>query len=470
MTTYINDRNDNKMKDNEIKNTKTVRSTLTVTDMTTGEPMRLIIQFFFPVFLGNLFQQLYSMVDTIVVGKGIGDHALAAVGASGSINFFLLGFMIGLSSGMGILMSQAFGAGNITRLRRLTAMSVFVSLVLGLTVTIFSLLFIEHYFVLMDTPADIMDGALKYFRVILFGITITMGNNLCLNILRALGDSKTPLRAMILSSLINIVLDILFIMGLKTGVAGASIATLIAQICSILYCFRIIRKMPELKLEADNWKIRPVLIRQLFVTGLPVACMNSVTAVGRMVLQYFVNQMGSIAVAAYAACNKITALAQQPGQAVGLTLLTYVGQNLGAGRYDRIKIGVKRGMVLSILVNIPMVSLMVFTPGMLASIVLSEQDTIALTLQYFPIAGICIFLLGWLFVFRSSCQGMGQTVVPMFSGILEVMMRVGLVLICGFLPGFYRIVTAEVAAWIAAWLMLMFTYFHIMKKHSSQIQ
>ena len=450
-----------------LKNSTTLRSNKATTDMTTGDPLSLIVRFFFPVFLGNLFQQMYSMVDTIVVGKGISDSALAAVGASGSINFFLLGFMIGLSSGMGILMSQAFGAGNITQLRRLTAMSVLVSVVLGITVTVISLFFIEDYFILMDTPIDIMEDALAYFRVILLGITITMGNNLCLNILRALGDSKTPLQAMILSSIINIILDIVFIIGLHSGVAGASIATIIAQICSIIYCFRIIRKMPELKLEKENWKIRPALIKKLFVMGLPVACMNSVTALGRMVLQYFVNQMGSVAVAAYAACNKITGLAQQPGQAVGLTLLTYVGQNLGAGRYDRIKQGVKRGLVLSILVNIPMTTLMIFAPKLLAGIVLSEPDTISLTLQYFPIAGICMYFLGWLFVFRSSCQGMGQTVVPMFSGILEVIMRVGLVVLCGFLPGFYRIVTAEVAAWIAAWLMLMFTYFYLIKKEST---
>ena len=450
-----------------LKNSTRLRSNKATTDMTTGDPLSLIVRFFFPVFLGNLFQQMYSMVDTIVVGKGISDSALAAVGASGSINFFLLGFMIGLSSGMGILMSQAFGAGNITQLRRLTAMSVLVSVVLGITVTVISLFFIEDYFILMDTPIDIMEDALAYFRVILLGITITMGNNLCLNILRALGDSKTPLQAMILSSIINIILDIVFIIGLHSGVAGASIATIIAQICSIIYCFRIIRKMPELKLEKENWKIRPALIKKLFVMGLPVACMNSVTALGRMVLQYFVNQMGSVAVAAYAACNKITGLAQQPGQAVGLTLLTYVGQNLGAGRYDRIKQGVKRGLVLSILVNIPMTTLMIFAPKLLAGIVLSEPDTISLTLQYFPIAGICMYFLGWLFVFRSSCQGMGQTVVPMFSGILEVIMRVGLVVLCGFLPGFYRIVTAEVAAWIAAWLMLMFTYFYLIKKEST---
>lgn len=427
--------------------------------------MRLIIRFFFPVFLGNLFQQMYNMVDTIVVGKGIGDTALAAVGASGSINFFLVGFMIGLSSGMGILMAQAFGAGNIQLLRRMTAMSVLVSLILGLVSTVLGLLFIPHYFVMMDTPADILEGAWEYFRVVLFGVTITMGNNLCLNILRALGDSKTPLRAMIISSLINIVLDVLFVIGWKSGVAGAAAATVIAQACSILYCFHRIKGLQELKLEKENWIIRWDLIRQLLITGLPVACMNSVTSLGRMVLQYFVNQMGSIAVAAYAACTKITGLAQQPGQAVGLTLLTFVGQNLGAGQYERIRTGVKRGMVLSILVNIPMVSLMVFAPELLAGIVLSEAGTIALSVQYFPIAGICMFLLGWLFVFRSSCQGMGQTVVPMFSGVLEVVMRVGLVFVCAFLPGFYRIVTAEVAAWIAAWLMLMITYFHIIKKY-----
>lgn len=434
------------------------------TDMTVGKPMGLIIRFFLPVFLGNLFQQLYNMVDTIIVGKGIGDQALAAVGASGSINFFIMGFMIGMTSGLGILLSQAFGNGDITGLRRLTAMSVYVCLGLGIAATLISLTVVRKYFVLMDTPADILEDCLKYFRVILSGIVITMLSNLSLNILRALGDSKTPLRAMMLSSLINIGLDLFFVLVLKSGVAGAAIATVIAQCFTILYCMRIIRKLPELKMERENWKFRPELVKRLFMIGLPVACMNSVTAVGRMVLQYFVNQMGSAAVAAYAACNKITGLSQQPGQAVGLTLLTFVGQNLGAGKYDRIRMGVRRGMLLAVLVNIPVASLLIFCPKMLASTMLSDPEIIQICMQYLPIMGSCITLLGFLFVFRSSCQAMGQTVMPMFSGVLEVVMRVGLVMSCTFLTGFYRIAIAEVSAWIAAMLMLMVTYLYLIRK------
>ena len=435
------------------------------TDMTAGNPMGLIIRFFLPVFLGNLFQQLYNMVDTIIVGKGIGDQALAAVGASGSINFFIVGFMIGMTSGLGILLSQAFGNGDITGLRRLTAMAVYVCLGLGITATIFSMLFIRHYFVLMDTPADILEDCLKYFRIILAGIVITMLSNLTLNILRALGDSRTPLQAMMISSVINIVLDLFFVLVLKTGVAGAAVATVIAQFFTILYCCNTIRKLPEMQMEKENWKFRPELVKRLFLIGLPVACMNSVTAVGRMVLQYFVNQMGSAAVAAYAACNKITGLSQQPGQAVGLTMLTFVGQNLGAGKYERIRMGIRRGLMLSVLVNIPVASLMMFCPRMLASTMLSDPSIIEVCTQYLPITGGCIILLGFLFVFRSSCQAMGQTVVPMFSGVLEVVMRVGLVIICTFLTGFYRIAVAEVSAWIAAMLMLMITYLCVIRKH-----
>ena len=440
----------------------------TVTDMTTGEPLGLIIRFFWPLLCGNLFQQMYSMVDTVIVGKGIGDKALASVGACGSINFFIMGFMIGMTSGIGILLSQAFGNGDLLKLKRLVAMSVLACAGLGLTATGISQILIRHYFVMMNTPQDIVAGSLSYFRVILAGIVVTMGNNLCLNILRALGDGKTPLKAMMLSSVINIVLDLFFIMVLETGVAGASLATVIAQFCSILFCFRTIRKLPELHMVKENWQFRPILLKQLVLTGLPVACMNSVTAIGGMTLQFFVNQMGSDSVAAYAACTKITGLSQQPGQAVGLTMLTYVGQNLGARKFDRIRMGVKRGMILSVLVNIPVFILLFFFPKNLAGIMLSDGQIIEKSVQYLPVAGICMFMLGWLFVFRSSCQGMGQTVMPMFSGALEVVMRVSIVVFCGFLPGFYRIVTAEVSAWIAAWLMLMTVYFWLIRKKEQQ--
>lgn len=434
------------------------------TDMTQGNSMIMIVRFCFPLLLGNIFQQMYSVIDTIIVGKGIGDKALAAVGACNSINFFILGFIIGMTGGFGILLSQAFGAGDMLLLRRRAAMSALICLIVGIMVTLVSLLFIEKYFIYMETPENIIDNSLKYFRVILFGITITMGNNLCLNLLRALGDGKTPLKAMIVSSLINMILDLMFILVLKTGAEGAAIATLIAQVCSVLFALRKIVKIPELKMERENWKVRPYMIRELFITGLPVAFMNSVTAIGNMVLQYFVNLMGSNYVAAYAACSKITGLGQQPGQAVGLTMLTFTGQNLGAGRYDRIKDGVKKGVLLSVLVNIPIAILLVGFPTQLTRLMLSEPSIIAMSKEYLPITGICMIFLGFLFVFRSTCQGMGQTLVPMLSGGVEVVLRVSVVMLAVGLSGFYRIAAAEVSAWIGAWLMLMVTYFYLIRR------
>ncbi len=434
------------------------------TDMTQGNSMIMIARFCFPLLLGNIFQQMYSVADTIIVGKGIGDKALAAVGACNSIQFFILGFIIGMTGGFGILLSQAFGAGDVLLLRRRTAMSALICLIVGIMVTLVSLLFIEKYFIYMETPANIIHNSLKYFRVILCGITITMGNNLCLNLLRALGDGKTPLKAMMVSSLINIILDLVFIVVLKTGAEGAAIATLIAQVSSVLFALRKIVKIPELMMERENWKVRPFMIRELLITGLPVAFMNSVTAIGNMVLQYFVNLMGSNYVAAYAACSKITGLGQQPGQAVGLTMLTFTGQNLGAGRYDRIKDGVKKGVLLSVLVNIPIIILLVGFPTKLASLMLTEPNIIAMSKEYLPITGICMVLLGFLFVFRSTCQGMGQTLMPMLSGGVEVVMRVSVVMLAVGLLGFYRIAVAEVSAWIGAWLMLMATYFYLIRR------
>ena len=439
------------------------------TDMTQGNSMKMIIRFFFPLFLGNIFQQMYNVVDIIIVGKGIGDKALAAVGACNSINFFILGFVIGMTGGFGILLSQAFGANDRLLLRRRTAMSLFICLIVGVIATFISLLWIKSYFIFMKTPNDIIGQSLSYFRVIVFGILITMTNNLCLNLLRALGDGKTPLIALLLSSLINIVLDLFFIMFLKTGVAGAAIATLLSQVGSILYALQKMVKFPELKMERENWKIRLYMVKELLIMGLPVACMNSVTAVGNMVLQYFVNLMGSNYVAAYAACSKITGLGQQPGQAVGLTMLTFTGQNLGAGRFDRIREGVKKAVLLSMLLNVPIAILLIGFPTQLVSLMLSEPSIIAMSEEYLPITGFCMILLGFLFVFRSTCQGMGQTLIPMLSGGVEVVLRVSVVLLAVGLTGFYRIAVAEVSAWIGAWLVLMITYYYMLpKRHGKE--
>lgn len=426
--------------------------------MTKGNSMKLIFQFFWPILIGNLFQQLYSFVDSMVVGKGIGDAALAAVGNTGSVHFLILGFAIGLTGGLGICISHSFGANDAKKLRKEIAMSVYICLAIGIVITTFSLILMRRLFLFLQTPEDMMTDTLVYFGTILAGSTITILNNFVMTLLRSVGNSKVPLVSMVISAFVNIFLDLLFVFPMKMGVFGAAFATVLAQAISALYCFWHIRRAPELIPQKKDWKINGSILWALTGKGLPVAVMNSVTAVGGMVLQVFVNQMGTAYVAAYAACMKVCGLFEQPGITVGLALLTFTGQNYGATKYGRIKSGVCAGIILSILVNLPFVALEIFAPKFLASLMLNDPTIISYTCIFLPITGIALFPLGWLFVFRNACQGMGKTVLPMISGVLEVMMRVGVVQIVVPHFAFRGVAFAEVSAWIGAGVMLMVTY------------
>lgn len=427
-------------------------------DMTTGNCMKLIVRFFIPILAGNFFQQFYSFVDSVVVGKGIGDAALAAVGNTGSVNFLILGFAIGLTGGLGICISQSFGAGEIKRMRREIAMSVIVCLVTGILLTILSLTFMRRLFLFLQTPEDMLTDTLNYFRVILIGSTVTIFNNFAMTLLRSLGNSRVPLISMVISSVINIVLDVIFVFPLHMGVFGAALATILSQVLSVLYCYVHIRSLAEVLPEKTDWKLRGDILKKLVLKGLPVAVMNSVTAFGGMVLQYFVNAMGTGYVAAYAACMKLCSLFEQAGVAVGLAILTFTGQNFGAGRFDRIRQGVRDGVILSIIVNIPISLVQLLIPEIITSFMLNDAVTISYTREFLFLTGIAVFPLGWLFVFRNACQGMGKTVLPMLSGVLEVVMRVATALL--LVPGlaFAGVAIAEVSAWIGAFVMLMITY------------
>ena len=396
--------------------------------------MKLIVQFFLPILAGNFFQQFYNFIDSVIVGKGIGDAALAAVGNTGSVHFFILGFMIGLTGGLGIYISQSFGAQDYGKMRQETAMSVLICLGIGVVVTILSLLAMRPLFTFLNTPQDMMKDTISYFRIILIGSTVTVCNNFAMTLLRCVGNSRVPLIAMILSSIINVILDVLFVFPGKMGVSGAALATVLAQVCSLLYCYIYIRRIKELEFTATDWKVRIHIVKYLMLKGIPVAVMNSVTSFGGMILQYFVNAMGTLYVAAYAACMKLCSLFEQAGGAVGLAILTFTGQNYGANKIKRIRRGVWDGILLSTLINI------------------------SYTREFLFVTGIAIFPLGWLFVTRSACQGLGKTFVPMLSGVLEVGMRV----VTGFLlvprMGFQGVVIAEVSAWCGAAVMLCVTY------------
>ncbi len=425
-------------------------------DMTKGTPWKLIMAFFIPLLVGNCFQQLYNIIDSIVVGKGINDEALAAVGATGSLHFFIFGFVIGLTSGISILISQAYGAQDMERLRKVISMSLIVSIVLIVVFTIVCVWQLTPLLEIMKTPKGvIMEQAKAYMNIILYGLFATIFYNYLAGLLRALGDSKTPLLAMILSTVVNVVLDLFFILVLHMGVEGAAYATVIAQIFTVVFCFIKVRKITFIKLKREDFTMNGKVIGEILKIGLPVGFMNSITAVGFMVLQYFVNGLGETYTAAYSVGTKIFTFVEQPSAALGLAVTTYAGQNLGANKIRRIKTGVYSTLFISVIMNLGIGLVMVLIPDILARIMVSKPENIRLASEFIPIGGYGLIFLSVLFTFRGACQGMGHTVVPMISGILELALRVFIVLAIGSRFGMLGIGLTEISAWFGAGAMLM---------------
>ncbi len=422
-------------------------------NMTEGKPFPIIFAYFIPVLCSTLFQQLYSIVDTIIVGKGINDMALAAVGASGSITFFIFGFVMGLGSGMSVLMAQAYGSGDYAYLRKTITMGFVSCFSVGLIVMVLSAIAVRPVLVALHTDPLILEDALLYVLIIIWGIPLTLIYNCIGAILNALGDSRTPLVAVVISTIINIVLDIVFIMGLGMGVEGAAIATLIAQCCSGLFCYRKVRKITFVRLKKEDWRLDIRLILEQFRIGIPVAFMNSITAIGGLLLQYFVNSLGVNYTAAYSACHKVVQLAMQPGAAVGMTMATYAGQNMGAHRIDRIMLGIKEASKISFVIILLFTGAFLLAPRFLASIVLSDPVIIDLSLNYLRICGVMIWSIALLFLVRNTLQGMGFTVVPMVSGILEMVARVVVILLLVSHIGFAAVAVAETFAWFSAFVL-----------------
>lgn len=422
-------------------------------NMTEGKPFPIIFGYFIPVLCSTLFQQFYSIVDTIIVGKGIDDMALGAVGASGAITFFIFGFIMGLASGMSVLMAQAYGAGNYELLRKCITMGFISCMFVGTIVMAGSILSVRSVLVALNTDPLILEDALLYVLIILWGIPLTLLFNCIGAILNALGDSRTPLMAVLISTVINIVLDILFIMGFGMGVEGAALATLIAQCFSGVFCYLKVRKVPFVRLHKEDWALDIKLIWSQFKIGVPVAFMNSITAIGCLLLQYFVNSLGVLYTAAYSACSRITQLLIQPSTAVGMTIATYAGQNMGAGKIDRIRQGLKEASKITFTIIVISSTALIFAPKFLAGIVLSDPAIIEISLDFLRISGIMMWSIALLFLVRNALQGMGFTVVPMISGILEMVARVVVILwLCDDL-GFVGIALAEVAAWFSAFVL-----------------
>ena len=361
------------------------------TDLTKGGITSSILGFYFPMLLTNMLQQLYTVADTAIVGKGLGDEKLAAVGNMSSLTFLIFGFAIGLANGFSVVIAQSFGARNGEKLRKSVAATVKLFIFFSIVLTSLSVGFLPNLLNLIQTDASIMKDGLIYGYIIFGGLVVTLSYNLCSGILRALGDSKTPFFAIIVSSAINIVLDFLFIFGFKTGVEGAAIATVISQVASTLICFSKIRNIDELRFSKEEFIGCNALIGELVSNGLPMALMNSITAIGCIVLQYFVNGLGLAYTEAYSACSKYINLFMQPACTAGFTISAFTSQNYGAKEYDRIRAGVKVCFVIATVSYLILGSLMVFIPRQLALIMLNGDEAVSLAAQYLIPSGILMF-------------------------------------------------------------------------------
>ena len=444
-------------------------------DLTAGSPMRLILNFTLPTLFGLLFQQFYNLVDAMIVGKLLGSQALGAVGATGSINFFVIGFCLGVCSGFAIPVAQRMGAKDYPQMRRFVANAAYLSAAIALVLTVATALFCRQILTAMDTPADLYWDAYAYIFVIFLGIPAVFLYNLLSCIIRALGDSRTPVYFLALSAGLNIALDLAFILIFRWGVAGAAIATVVSQAVSGAACLvYMVRRFPILHVTREERRPSLEACKTLCAMGLPMGLQYSITAIGSIVMQVAVNGLGSVYVTAVATANKLQQLLACPFDAMGSAMATYCGQNVGAGRLERLRQGVRSCSLLGLgyavaafaamLFLAPQATMLFLDPaeeGLDTLVALTSRYTVVLTAFFFPLALVNIL--------RFSIQGMGFSAFAILAGVLEMLART--VVGWFFVPaiGFTAACFASPAAWICADLFLLPACFgciaHLRRRH-----
>ena len=437
-------------------------------NLTEGKVSRVFLGFFFPMLFTNLLQQLYTFADAAIVGKGLGDNAFAAVGNMSALTLLIIGFAQGITNGFSVIVAQHFGSRDMHALRKSVAEAIKLSFVLSFILTAISLFFLKIVLNIMQTDTVILKESLVYGYIIFGGLMVTMAYNLCSCILRALGDSKTPFLAIMISSILNVLLDFLCIFVLKMGVGGAAIATVLAQLISVIICVYRLRKTECVHLTRDDFKRDFLLSLELLKNGVPMACMNSVTAVGCMIVQSHVNALGVAYTSAYSACNKYVNLFMLPSVTAGFSISAFTSQNYGAKKYGRIKLGVRVGVMIGLISYLVLGSSMVLFPETLAKLLLNGQQPIELAVKFLRISGSMFFTLNFLFIYRSTLQGMGKPFIPMCSGLLEMGMRILVIMLFIHRIGFEATAYAEVVAWIGALGLNFVAYLTVMRKKQTE--
>lgn len=441
-------------------------------DMTKGSPLKLILMFMIPACLGNIFQQLYNLADMVIAGRFLGVNALAAVGSTGSLIFFVIGWLNGLTSGFAVLVAQSFGAKNYDRMRNFMAMSIYLCVVCVIVMTV--ALEAANYPILrlIQAPPEIIDDVAAYMAIIYAGLAVTTAYNALAAVLRALGDSLSPLIFLMISAVINVFLDIAFIVWGGMGVEGCAYATVIAQGISVIFCLVYIKfGYGLLRLKKADFGFSWSIIGQLLNMGIPMGLQFSITAIGTIIVQGAINSLGAVYIAAFSAAGKIQNVVGTVFMSLGATIATFVGQNYGAGNYDRVKQGVKTSLLIVLVwAAIIYVGVTYFGRTMTTAFVdRSETAVLDGAELYFKTVAWCYPFLGCIFVYRNALQGMGHGLVAMMGGVFELLARAGVVFILVGPLGYRGVCLADPFAWIAALIPLLPFYYYKAKNIGSNL-
>lgn len=436
-------------------------------DMTKGAPSKLIARFIIPIIIGNIFQQLYNMVDTIIVGRFVGVDALAAVGATGSVTFLILGFTQGLTTGFTVMTSQRFGAGDREGMKKSIGSAVVLSLIVTIVMTAVSLAGMDTLLRWMNTPENIFAMSKEYIRIICIGICCNVLYNLLASILRSIGNSVVPLVLLFVSSVVNIVLDYVLIVYGHMGVGGAAVATVVSQgISGVLCLLYIMKGVPALHIDKSHYRLEWQCVRNQLSIGIPMALQFSITAIGTILVQSALNLLGSMAVASYSVSCKVEQLVTQPFAAMGVTMATYSAQNRGVNNLERIKKGVKTANVMSAVYAVVIYGVIYFALPYIIPLFTNEDVSTIYSYAriYIAICGVFFIPLGMIFIFRNALQGCGFGLMPMLGGVVELVSRSVVAFAAAKMLSYTGVCFANVSAWLTAGVFLWVAYRVSMKK------
>lgn len=432
-------------------------------DMTTGSPAKHILTFAVPLALTNIGQQLYMIADGAIVGRGVGVKALAAVGATDWSYWLVLWSVIGLAQGISTFVSRAFGEKNYREMNKSIATAMVLCAIIGTVLTVGGVIAAKPVLKLLNTPKDILPGATAYLQIMVAGTLIIMAYNMAASILRALGDGKTPLIAMVISAVLNIGLDCLFVFVFDWGIIGAAVASLVAQAVSFVYCFVVIARIDCVCLDKEARKIEFKRLKNMLLFGLPVSMQYVVICLGGMILQSSINLQGSIFIAGYTATNKLHGLLESFAMAFGYSCSTFVAQNFGAGRYDRVKKGVADTVKIVSVIALAITAIALLSRWQILRIFMDVNqegglEALETAVQYLTIMVSCFLVLYILHVFRNTLEAMGIAAWSMVSGVAEFLARASMAKLALYWANPNVLFASEPAAWFAAMLSVLLPY------------